>query len=143
MDKDEVFSEGTFPEDMELSDVPYVAYDDVRASADINDFLAGLQNDDFNVNKEASPPQAAATEDSHTPEETLPTVEGPHSRIEVAIPELTQEQRLQYESVFSEIVEAILDKTVADNGLLSYHVQFTDGRDELVRIYSACLYKNI
>jgi hypothetical protein len=134
MDKDEVFSEGLFPEDMEFGGIPYVAHEDVRASADI---------DDFDVNEEASPSQAAAMEDCPTPEETLPTVEGPHSRIEVAIPELTPEQRLQYGSVFSEIVEAILDETVADNGLLSYHVQFTDGRDELVRICSACLYGNI
>lgn len=143
MDKDEVFSEGLFPEDMEFGGIPYVAHEDVRASADIDHFLATLETDDFDVNEEASPSQAAAMEDYPTPEETLPTVEGPHSRIEVAIPELTPEQRLQYGSVFSEIVEAILDETVAGNGLLSYHVQFIDGRDELVRICSACLYGNI
>ncbi|KAF9770252.1 hypothetical protein IL306_012226 [Fusarium sp. DS 682] len=75
-------------------------------------------------------------------EEKVPQIEGdlsgipmrssPSYRFEVAIPEMPIEKRNEYSAVHSDIVEFTFGELPSDHGTISYHVEFTDGRQELV-----------
>ncbi|KAH7148662.1 PHD/FYVE-zinc-finger like domain-containing protein [Dactylonectria macrodidyma] len=83
-------------------------------------------------------PDAEAEADTNT-EADDPLAESPSSepqtgrnRIEVAIPSIPQEERDEYATVHSNIVEAISAELPAHDGQLQCLVVFTDGREELV-----------
>jgi len=56
----------------------------------------------------------------------------PSYRFEVAIPEMPIEKRNEYSAVHSNIVEFIFGELPSSRGIIKYHVEFTDGRQELV-----------
>jgi hypothetical protein len=56
----------------------------------------------------------------------------PHYSFEVAIPEMPLEKRNEYSAVHSDIVEFISGELRSSRGIAKYHVEFTDGRQELV-----------
>ncbi|KAF4988974.1 hypothetical protein FGRMN_9447 [Fusarium graminum] len=56
----------------------------------------------------------------------------PTYRLEVAIPEMSIEQRSQYSTVESNIVEFVFGELSPDRGVISYRVELTDGRQELI-----------
>ncbi|CAM1500676.1 Fc.00g098380.m01.CDS01 [Cosmosporella sp. VM-42] len=55
----------------------------------------------------------------------------PQNRIEVAIPEMSLEQRSEYDSIRSEIIQCVKREFPAKRGKISYNVEFTEGREEL------------
>ena len=57
---------------------------------------------------------------------------GPRSNIEVAIPEMPLEKRSEYVEVHSRIVEFVNAELPTKRGNSTYHIEFTDGREELV-----------
>ncbi|KAF5567719.1 CHD1-transcriptional regulator [Fusarium phyllophilum] len=59
-------------------------------------------------------------------------VSQPHYRFEVAIPEMPIEKRNEYLAVHSDIVEFISGELPPSRGIIKYHVEFTDGRQELI-----------
>ncbi|KAK2681056.1 Helicase superfamily 1/2, ATP-binding domain [Fusarium oxysporum f. sp. vasinfectum] len=56
----------------------------------------------------------------------------PSYRFEVAIPEMPIEKRNEYSAVHSNIVEFIFGELPSSRGIIKYHVEFTDGRQELI-----------
>ncbi|KAF4975261.1 hypothetical protein FZEAL_7928 [Fusarium zealandicum] len=66
---------------------------------------------------------------AHKTPASVPTL---GSRIEVAIPEMTLEKRREYSFVRSDIIEAVFGELPPKRGHISYHVEFTDGREELI-----------
>ncbi|KAL7768048.1 hypothetical protein ACKLNR_002349 [Fusarium oxysporum f. sp. zingiberi] len=56
----------------------------------------------------------------------------PCYRFEVAIPEMPIEKRNEYSAVHSNIVEFIFGELPSSRGIIKYHVEFTDGRQELI-----------
>lgn len=58
----------------------------------------------------------------------------PATRIEVAIPELSAERRLEYSAVHSMVVERLAGVREYLNDYIEYDLEFTDGRIETVRL---------
>lgn len=56
----------------------------------------------------------------------------PGTRIEVMLPELSAEQRAEYSTVESDIIETILQEERLVTGDASFRVMFTDGREDEV-----------
>lgn len=56
----------------------------------------------------------------------------PHTSIEILLPMMPAEEKEKFESVWSEVVEEVLEETFSKTGEKSYVVQFTDGRIETV-----------
>ncbi|KND89588.1 hypothetical protein TOPH_05608 [Tolypocladium ophioglossoides CBS 100239] len=70
---------------------------------------------------------------SSKPDEAItPPGQAPDVRLEVAIPEVPTDMRYEYATVYSDVVERITD-AVGGRGQAQYHVEFTDGREDLVR----------
>ncbi|KAJ4265602.1 hypothetical protein NW762_004896 [Fusarium torreyae] len=69
--------------------------------------------------------------DSATPELIMPSIK-PSNRFEVAIPEMSLEKRNEYSTVHSEIIEFVFGELLPRRGTVSYRVEFTDGRQELI-----------
>ncbi|KJZ79562.1 hypothetical protein HIM_01031 [Hirsutella minnesotensis 3608] len=57
--------------------------------------------------------------------------DGPRSRVEVALADMAQQTRDEYEQVFSHTVEFVLE-AVSNRSQACYNIEFTDGRQELV-----------
>lgn len=64
----------------------------------------------------------------------------PATQIEVAIPELAAERRIEYSAVHSSIVERLVDARDLGNDYVEYDLEFTDGRIESVRLLSKPVY---
>lgn len=60
----------------------------------------------------------------------------PATRIEVAIPELTADRRMEYSAVHSMVVERLVCNREYLNDYIEYDLEFTDGRIETVRVKS-------
>jgi hypothetical protein len=60
----------------------------------------------------------------------------PATRIEVAIPELSAERRMEYSAVHSMVVERLVCNREYLNDYIEYDLEFTDGRIETVRLKS-------
>lgn len=60
----------------------------------------------------------------------------PATRIEVAIPELSAEKRMEYSAVHSMVVERLVCNREYLNDYIEYDLEFTDGRIETVRLKS-------
>ncbi|KAM0220381.1 hypothetical protein ACHAQD_006104 [Fusarium lateritium] len=108
-------SNGALPTDMEV---------DVEAQQTPRETIDTQDHD--NNNKEDDPPQIKGdiTEPVISPKPTY--------RLEVAIPDMPMEQRSQYSTVISEIIEFVFGELPPDRGVISYRVEFTDGRQELI-----------
>lgn len=66
----------------------------------------------------------------------------PTQRIQLNVPEIPLEIRMEYVSVHSEIVESVVEELAPNEGRVEYRVEFTDGREELVGRHS-CLVRSI
>ncbi|KAM0340078.1 hypothetical protein ACHAPU_010651 [Fusarium lateritium] len=66
------------------------------------------------------------------PEPVVLSDSKPTYRLEVAIPEMPKEQRNQYFTVESNIVELVFGELPPDRGVISYRIELTDGRRELI-----------
>ncbi|UKZ62078.1 uncharacterized protein TrAtP1_003336 [Trichoderma atroviride] len=58
----------------------------------------------------------------------------PATRIEVAIPELSAERRIEYSAVHSMVVERLAACREYRNDYIEYDLEFTDGRIQTVRL---------
>lgn len=58
----------------------------------------------------------------------------PAVQLEIAIPELSVEKRSEYSIVYSSVVEQITGVSDLSQDLLQFHVEFTDGRVDSVRL---------
>jgi hypothetical protein len=113
--------------------------------ADLNGSDGALPtNMEVDVEAQQTPQETIDTQDhgNNNKKDDLPEIEGdipepaipPKStyRLEVAISEMPMEQRSQYSTVISDIIEFIVGELPPDRGVIGYHVEFTDGRQELV-----------
>ncbi|KAJ4327315.1 hypothetical protein N0V84_002213 [Fusarium piperis] len=122
-----------------------------------NDIERSLQRLLADLNDDGDPDPNPGTDDdalSPDPEPTLqpvPTAEQEHEQsthdatdeplasipkmgytIQVAIPEMPLEKRMEYSVVRSDIVEFVFGELPPKRGQVSYNVEFTDGRPELI-----------
>jgi hypothetical protein len=113
--------------------------------ADLNGADGALPtNMEVDVEAQQTPQETINIQDheDNNKEHDLPQIEGditeptttpkPTYRLEVAIPEMPMEQRSQYSTVASHIIESVFGELPPDRGVISYRVEFTDGRQELV-----------
>ncbi|KAM0415751.1 hypothetical protein ACHAPT_013299 [Fusarium lateritium] len=112
-----------------------------RLLADLNDDAdanPGLDDDAPVANMEESvhpaPPVEQEHEESNQGAENEPQDAIPKKgyRIEVAIPEMPREKRMEYSVVRSDIIEFVFGELPPKRGQVSYNVEFTDGRKELI-----------
>lgn len=113
--------------------------------ADLNSTDGALPtNMEVDVEAQQTPQETIDTQDdeNNNKDDDVPQIEGditepatppkPTYRLEVAIPEMPMEQRSQYSTVVSDIIEFVNGELPPDRGVISYRVEFTDGRQELV-----------
>jgi hypothetical protein len=126
----------------ELPDLPREARETMEDIV-IPDHLAGLRPESsFAVPDAVMQPadvdagqvvEADISLDQHGLESSLfVKEETPLPRIEVAIPEMPPSRRAQYLEVYSEVIELIRNKVELPEMDVLYHVDFTDGRNDLV-----------
>jgi hypothetical protein len=53
-------------------------------------------------------------------------------RIEVAIPEMSLQDRDEYDTVHSNVVESVISEVPLKEGEFCYKIEYTDGREDLV-----------
>ncbi|KFA79390.1 hypothetical protein S40288_06081 [Stachybotrys chartarum IBT 40288] len=88
--------------------------------------------------------EAGISLDQHHLESSLFVEEAiPLPTIEVAIPEITPSRRAQYLEVYSEVIELIHDKVELPEMDALYHVDFTDGRNDLQRPSATITYSKL
>jgi hypothetical protein len=78
--------------------------------------------------------------DINTPSSEILVQVAPTTRIEVAIPELTAERRIEYSAVHSRVVERLADVREYPDDYIEYDVEFTDGRIDTVRLKSKSVF---
>lgn len=92
------------------------------------------------ISMEDVPPEEALPTPEYDAPATSPTpladsldIISPESiRLEVAIPELSAEQRAEYSTVESDVIEEILREETLDSGDVRYRITYTDGREDQV-----------
>jgi hypothetical protein len=82
-----------------------------------------------------SPPHGRDLYDQTESNDSIAEVEDLSKRLrfEVRIPEMPADQKEQYQDLDSGVVGVITEKKVLDGGSIEYRVEFTDGRDSMVR----------
>jgi hypothetical protein len=106
--------------------VPKILFDFV--TSDIGQFAGDWRDSSPELPPAASP----KPDDGADVEATTSPRQAPDARFEVAIPEMPTEIRDEYATVYSDVVERIAD-AVGGRGQVQYSVEFTDGREDLVR----------
>ncbi|KAF7556104.1 hypothetical protein G7046_g6380 [Stylonectria norvegica] len=132
MDSDDVFEELQEPRegndvDLDTEQSPDIVSTDIVAT----DLVADSDEDSENVLQEEEAPETDREDDGNSSGSRLASPLR-NTRIEVAIPEMTFEKRSEYMSIRSEIVEFVARELAAKRGHLSYEVEFTDGREDVV-----------
>lgn len=101
---------------------------------------------DLEVQQQASPNEVVNTQDedrNDSEEDEIPRIEGdiedkamspagPTYRVQVVVPEISLEERAQYSTVHSDIVEFVFGEVPKEDHTTDWRVAFTDGRNELV-----------
>lgn len=100
----------------------------IEDSALEQDDVAG-GTETFGRDQQDTPEQKDAT---FSPKPSLLPVNLEARGIEVVIPQIPAEQRAEYSTVESEVIEAILQEEKLVNGDTSFRVMFTDGREDKV-----------
>ncbi|KAI9167574.1 Chromatin remodeling factor mit1 [Paramyrothecium foliicola] len=124
---------------LQIGEGPHSIGNDAGDDNDLDAFLASLETDGFIVKDVGAP--AAAPEPLDEYESDAQGTCKPSGQMQVAIPEIPLARRAEYQTVLSEVIEAVLDEITADGDSPLYQVQFTDGRDELISYADALLYQ--
>ncbi|KAF5010014.1 hypothetical protein FDECE_3793 [Fusarium decemcellulare] len=107
-----------------------------RLLADLDDApetnMMAPREDESVADKEQTPDGDQPEQEDDAIQDSQSSTEEPSYRIEVAIPEMPLEKRMEYSVVHSDIVEFVLGEHPAEHGYVSYNVEFTDGRQELL-----------
>ncbi|GJC79399.1 hypothetical protein ColLi_02237 [Colletotrichum liriopes] len=57
-------------------------------------------------------------------------------KFEIVLPYLSPEERAQYISITSDVVNEVIDKVTGSGGEVCYKTEFTDGRQDIVSLFS-------
>lgn len=109
----------------------HVASPNPEAAGAVSAAVDGERDSTPVIPKESAKTESAERELSATSSAKTPR------RFEISLPGLPLSRRDQYEQVKSDTIETVKREDTTEAGQVCYHVEFTDGREELVSL--ACL----
>lgn len=93
-------------------------------------------NDDRHARQSSTPTvnDTGTIDHDHVQDLPIRQQQPSNARVQVEIPEISVEQRSQYEAIYSENVDHVISSVVPPRGIgmMQYNVEFTDGREAIV-----------